>query len=132
MPLLNNAITVLLIEDDEIDIKTIKYGFKEYNVQNTLVVVSDGAEALNKLHGKLLPDVILLDINMPKMNGFEFLTQLKADAQFSHIPVFIITTSDSAQDREATDAYSCVVGYFVKPLQFEEFMPVYIGIISKL
>ena len=133
---LDRSISVLLIEDDEIDIKAIKYGFAEFNIKNKLIVARTGVEALEKLCGLNgvkrfipIPKVILLDINMPKMNGFELLQKLQDYKHCYSIPIIIITTSDSEYDKKTAQSFN-VSGYFVKPVNFEEFIPIYKRIIE--
>lgn len=136
MRLLDESISVLLIEDDEVDIKNIKYSFEEFNIKNTLIVATNGKKALDMLYGRdhkkiTKPKIIFLDINMPKMNGFEFLKQLQTDKHFSTIPVIIITTSASDSDKKIARTFH-VAGYFVKPLNFKKLFPLYQRIINDL
>jgi len=121
-------INILLVEDDEIDIKNVQRAFKKNKIANPLYVARNGVEAFAKLRGvdghqKLTPrpSIILLDINMPKMNGIEFLTELRADPKLKHITVFVMTTS--GQDQDITRAYALnVAGYIIKPVSFESFV----------
>ena len=131
MNILDTSIHVLLIEDDMVDVLHIKYGFREYNIKNTLDVANNGIKALNKLYDKEahLPKLIILDINIPKMNGFELLKKLKMHPQYKLIPVVMVTTSNAVQDRKAAADLN-VAGYFIRPLKFEEFMPLYSKIVS--
>jgi CheY-like chemotaxis protein len=129
----DSSIHVLLVEDDTVDVLHVKYGLREYNVKNTLDVVSNGTGALEQIYKQeehnVIPKVILLDINMPKMNGFEFLKKLKLDPKFKTIPVIIVTTSNAKRDQDEAHNLQ-VAGYFIKPLNFEEFMPLYNQIIQ--
>ncbi|HEX2549442.1 MAG TPA: response regulator [Gammaproteobacteria bacterium] len=136
MNLSNKSINILLIEDDEVDIKNIKYGFKDFNIKNNLIIVNNGVDALNVLYGrngeKVLtpkPKIIILDINMPKMNGFEFLKNIQSDENFSNIPVLIVTTSEAEQDKQFAQKFK-TAGYFPKPLNFKNFLLVYKRIIE--
>ncbi len=124
----DNKISILLVEDDEVDVMNIQRAFKKNHITNPLHVVGNGLEALARLRGtdkqeKLhpTPKIILLDINMPKMNGIEFLTKLRADPELRAISVFVLTTSDEEKDRVA--AYDMnVAGYILKPVESDKFM----------
>lgn len=124
----NNLINLLLVEDDEVDVMNVKRAFKKNNITNPLFVASNGIEALEMLRGgevvaKIVPSpkIILLDINMPKMNGIEFLTELRKDDVLKSISVFIMTTSN--EDKDRIEAYNLnVAGYILKPLNFEKFV----------
>lgn len=119
---------ILLVEDDSVDVMNVQRAFKKNNINNPLHVAFNGVEALNMLRGtngkpKLnpLPGVILCDINMPKMNGIEFLKELRNDPTLKSCSVFIMTTSNDEQDK--FEAYKLnVVGYVLKPLSFEKFV----------
>ena len=119
---------VLLVEDDSVDVMNVQRAFKKNNIENPLHVAFNGVEALNMLRGtngkpKLnpLPGVILCDINMPKMNGIEFLKELRNDPALKSLSVFIMTTSNDEQDK--FEAYKLnVAGYVLKPLSFEKFV----------
>ncbi len=117
--------SVLLVEDDIFDTMTAQKSFARFNVPHTLHTAFNGEEALDMLLGRQgqeplrpLPEVILLDLNMPRMNGAEFLAELRADAALRDIPVFITTTSGMDDDRAAAAALG-VNGYILKPLDFE-------------
>jgi len=120
---------VLLVEDDEVDIMNVKRAFKKGNVTNPLYIANNGLEALELLRGEnsnspLVPTqrrLILLDLNMPRMNGIEFLQALRADPELKQTPVVVLTTSNA--DRDRTDAYSLnVAGYLIKPVVFAVFV----------
>lgn len=114
---------ILLVEDDRIDAMTVGRAFKEIGVKNRLDVVSNGEEALKYLseNKNEKPALILLDINMPKMNGIEFIRALKEDANFRRIPVVVLTTSREDQDRiESFDLGAA--GYMVKPVDYKQFV----------
>ena len=118
-----NGPNILLIEDDEIDILNIKRALKANNLSNNLQIAHNGIEGLELIQDSSIPDpkVILLDINMPKMNGIEFLRELRKLERFKQIPVFIMTTSND--DNDKYDAYNLnVAGYILKPLSFEKFV----------
>ena len=117
--------SVLLVEDDVFDTMTAEKSFAKFSVPHQLHTAFNGEEALDLLLGRNgtealrpLPEVILLDLNMPRMNGIEFLTELRASAELAHIPVFITTTSGMDEDRLSADNLG-VSGYILKPLDFE-------------
>ena len=117
--------SVLLVEDDIFDTMTAEKSFAKFSVPHQLHTAFNGEEALDLLLGRNgtealrpLPEVILLDLNMPRMNGIEFLTELRATPDFQHIPVFITTTSSMDVDRLSAEQLG-VSGYILKPLDFE-------------
>lgn len=116
---------ILLIEDDEVDILNIQRGFQRANILNHLYIANDGIEALELLASGTIetPLVILLDINMPRMNGLEFLKAIKNDEKWKVVPVVVLTTSKAEQDR-LTAYQSNVAGYIVKPVDFGQFVGV--------
>ena len=125
----NNMINILLVEDDEVDVMNVKRAFKKNNITSPLYVAPNGLEALLILRGKgelQIPKqrrLILLDLNMPKMNGIEFLRELRADLEIKHIPVVVLTTSN--EDRDKVEAYNLnVAGYILKPVTFSNFLEV--------
>ncbi len=122
--------TFLLVEDDDIDVKIIVRAFREIGISSPLVVKRNGEEALTYLEEKCnstssnrsaLPDLILLDLNMPLMNGIEFLETMKANEQLKRIPVIVLTTSKDENDRTASFALG-IAGYIIKPTSFEDFV----------
>jgi len=122
-----NLIHILLVEDDLVDQMNVKRAFTKNNIHNPLVIANNGQEALDMLKGNgcqrlnPIPKIILLDINMPKMNGIEFLTHLRKDEELKSTTVFIMTTSNEDCDR--FNAYNLnVAGYILKPLNFEKFV----------
>lgn len=116
---------ILLVEDDEIDIMTVKRAVKTLKVRNPLHLAANGEEALEYLEENAhnLPGIIILDINMPRMNGIEFLNIIKKDERFLRIPVVVLTTSKEHQDRYESFNLN-VAGYMIKPVIFEEFVKV--------
>lgn len=117
-------IPILLVDDDETDINAIQRVFSKNQLTNPLAVAKDGVDALEKLRGtngqaKLnpFPRVIMLDINMPRMNGIEFLKELRADPRFHNLIVFIFTGSDHEKDIISTYDLN-VSGYIKKPVDF--------------
>lgn len=121
---------IMLVEDDLGDQKIIKMSLKEQRIANIPVVVSSAEEALeylekNKAQGceDALPDLILLDLNMPGMGGKEFLRQLKADPELGAIPVVILTVSDS--DKDILESFKLhAAGYVKKPVNLTDFQEV--------
>ena len=116
---------MLLVEDDEIDVMTIRRALKALNVTNHLDVAGNGEEALAHLRhaDTLRPCIIMLDLNMPRMGGLEFLGIVKDDPILRRIPVVILTSSREEQDRIASFDKS-VAGYMVKPVDYEQFVEV--------
>ncbi len=117
---------ILLIEDDEVDILNVKRAFRKNQLPHTLWVARDGVQAIEMLTGtggmeKIpKPEFILLDINMPRMNGLEFLRELRKMEGYSDCMVFVMTTSN--EDSDKVNAYNQnVAGYIVKPLSFDAF-----------
>lgn len=117
----------LLVEDDEVDVITIKRAFKKANIINSLHVAGNGLEALDLLRGEngqknlKQPLIVLLDLNMPKMNGLEFLTEIRKDDELKSLPVVVLTSS--ANDEDIVKAYgNNVAGYLLKPVGMEQFV----------
>ena len=124
----DKIINILLVEDDEVDVMNVQRAFKKNNILNPLTIAHNGVEALDKLRGtngadkiNPIPHIILLDINMPKMNGLEFLKELRADPVLHAISVFVMTTSNDDKDRFEAYNYN-VAGYVIKPITFENFV----------
>jgi CheY-like chemotaxis protein len=120
---MTKLVNILLVEDDEVDVMNVKRAFSKNNIQNPIFVANNGVEALEMLNDKMvpLPRIIILDLNMPKMNGIEFLTIIRKDDRFKHISVFVMTTSN--EDSDKINAYNLnVAGYILKPLSFEKFL----------
>jgi CheY-like chemotaxis protein len=115
---------VLHVDDDDDDANLLEYSIKRRNSQLTLYQCRDGLEALNLLTANLFsPDIIVLDLNMPGMNGFRFLEEIRKPNPFQTIPVIIFTTSASTKDKET--ALSLGANYFVtKPNSISEFAEV--------
>jgi hypothetical protein len=125
----SRVINILLVEDDEVDVMNVKRAFKKVNITNPLYLASNGLEALAILRGEdgqpaKIPAerrLVLLDLNMPKMGGIEFLQELRSDPQLRTIPVVVMTTSNQDQDR--VEAYNLnVAGYILKPMTFANFL----------
>jgi CheY-like chemotaxis protein len=127
-PIEEKLLNILLVEDDSVDVMNVQRAFVKNNITNPLHIAFNGVEALNMLRGsngkpKLNPSprIILLDINMPKMNGLEFLRELRNDEDLKSVSVFVMTTSNDDQDK--IEAYNLnVAGYILKPLSFEKFV----------
>lgn len=113
---------ILLAEDDNIDAMTVKRAMKELNVKNELVRACDGEQAMKYLtdNSKEKPCLILLDLNMPKMNGLELLEIVKADDDLKTIPVIVLTTSGEQRDIVESFKFS-VAGYMIKSVNYAEF-----------
>jgi len=112
-------VNILLVEDDDIDVKAVKRALKDLKILNSLTIAGDGIEALEILRGQnghaplKRPFLILLDLNMPRMGGIEFLDELRGDPELNQTLVFIMTTSEDEQDRfRAYDRH--VAGYMLK------------------
>ena len=122
---MRNLAPLLLVEDDLVDVMTVKRALRDLNVTNPLRVVHNGEEALAhlRLSGQSLPGLILLDLNMPRMNGIEFLEVIKHDEHLRRIPVVVLTTSKEEQDRVNSFNLS-VAGYMVKPVDYRQFVEV--------
>jgi CheY-like chemotaxis protein len=117
--------SVLLVEDDRVDAMTVQRALRELNSPNPLHHVTDGEKALAYLHNPAnpRPGLILLDLNMPRMNGLEFLARVKNDDQLKVIPVVVLTTSREEMDRAHSFGRS-VAGYMIKPVDYDQFVEV--------
>jgi CheY-like chemotaxis protein len=117
-----NKNPILLLEDNPMDVLLFQEALKELEIKNELIVAVDGAEGLNYLNsGKTLPGIIFCDINMPKINGIEFMKAAKADAKFKYIPIVVLTSSANPSDREAAFGLNAA-GYMIKPMSHEDFI----------
>ncbi len=120
---MRSAKGVLLVEDDAIDAMTVQRAFKDLKLTNPLAHVTNGEEALDYLRDPdhEPPCVILLDLNMPRMNGVEFMRVAKADPDLKRIPIVVLTTS--TEDSDVIDSYKLsVAGYIVKPVDYKKFV----------
>ena len=116
---------ILLVEDDQVDAMTVKRALKEINITSKLDIVNDGEQALKFLKNpdNETPGIILLDLNMPRMNGIEFLKIAKKDETLKRIPVVVLTTSREDQDK--VDSFNFgVAGYMIKPVDYQKFVEV--------
>ncbi|WP_412062937.1 response regulator [Rubrivirga sp. IMCC45206] len=123
-----HGVTLLLVEDDAVDAEALQRAFRQQRIANPFVVVRDGVEALATLRGENgitvpHPFLVLLDMNMPRMNGVEFLEALRADPALSRTVVFVLTTSDRDDDKIAAYEHH-VAGYILKSRAGEDFLDV--------
>lgn len=119
---MSNLLNVLLIEDDTIEVMKLNRTITTLDSKHTIVEARDGEQALDILKGKsLLPDIILLDLNMPKINGIEFLKIVKSDPHLKYIPTIVLTTSNN--ERDLLECYKIgIAGYILKPLKYEDYV----------
>jgi CheY-like chemotaxis protein len=121
---MQRVINILLIEDDVLDQMEVKRTLDKKGILHRLKIVTNGEDAIHALeyggneifNGK--PDIILLDLNMPKMNGFEFLTKIKSQNSWKDVKVFMLTTSDEREDKKFATNLG-VSGFITKPLKLE-------------
>lgn len=120
---MEKVINILMVEDDSVDVMDAQRTLGRMNILYIMHVVKNGEEALQHLRKAsedssiARPDIVLLDLNMPKMNGIEFLSVIRKDDRWKDLKVFIITTSEEKEDREKMKSLA-VSGYIVKPLKF--------------
>jgi len=116
---------ILLVEDDQVDVMTVRRALKEVKVTNPVVTLENGEEALKYLRDpdNAPPCIILLDLNMPIMNGIEFLQVVKNDSLLRRIPVVVLTTSEEQQDKMSSFDLG-VAGYLAKPVDYRQFVEV--------
>ncbi len=121
-------LNIMIVDDDNVDIMSLQRAFKKNNLANPLFIANDGVEAFDMLRGtngkeKIVPTpkIIISDINMPKMNGLEFIKELRADKDLHAISVFVLTTSNDDKDRIEAHNYN-VAGYIIKPINIERFI----------
>ncbi|MFL9845017.1 response regulator [Flavobacterium rhizosphaerae] len=119
MPRLLN---ILLIEDDAIEVMKFKRVVSTMKLQHKIIEANNGEDALTILKEKeIIPDIIILDLNMPKINGIEFLGILKADDVLKYLPSIILTTSGNYKD--VMECYRLgIAGYVLKPLKYEDYV----------
>ena len=120
---MRNSKPILLLEDDTVDAMTVKRALKDIKVLNPLVRTANGEEGLAYLRDEKneKPCVILLDLNMPKMNGIEFLKVAKGDEKLKKIPAIVMTTSKD--DKDWIQSFNLnVAGYIVKPIDYLKFV----------
>jgi CheY-like chemotaxis protein len=116
---------ILLVDDDRVDVMTTKRALKDIHVTNPVYTAGNGEEALELLRDEKTdkPGIILLDLNMPRMNGVEFLRVIKNDASLKRIPVVVLTTSKEEEDK--VESFSLgVAGYMIKPVDYIKFVEI--------
>jgi CheY-like chemotaxis protein len=122
----DHTLNILLVDDDEIDVMTVRRAFAKASITNQLFVATDGIEALHLLRTDGVPSsrrLVLLDLNMPRMNGIELLREIRSDPGLQSLTVVVLTTSN--EDRDRVDAYQLnVAGYLLKPVTFHAFADV--------
>ena len=122
----DKVLHILLVEDDQVDVMNVQRAFDRNRIANPLYVAGNGIDALRMLRENEVPPgrrIVLLDLNMPRMNGIEFLRELRADTQLQHTPVVVLTTSNDERDK--IHAYNLnVAGYLLKPVTFVNFVEV--------
>jgi CheY-like chemotaxis protein len=118
---MNRLLNILLIEDDTIEVMKFNRVLSTININQKVVEANNGEEALTILKVKeFIPDIIVLDLNMPKMNGIEFISILKADEYLKYIPAIILTTSNNRKD--VLECYRIgIAGYLIKPLKYKDY-----------
>jgi len=123
--------SILLVEDDLIDAMTFKRALKQLNISNKVVVAENGETALELLHdsSRQKPSLILLDLNMPRMNGTELLSAVKRDPALKYIPVIVLTTSGDSRDIRRSYENGAA-GYMVKPVDYTHFVTIISTIFS--
>lgn len=120
------VLNILLVEDDKVDVMNVERALRKNNLANPLYVATNGLEALRMLRDGTVPGtrrLILLDLNMPKMNGIEFLRELRADPALAPSTVVVLTTSNDDADKVAAYGFH-VAGYLLKPVTFVSFVEV--------
>ncbi|WP_442265902.1 response regulator [Tenacibaculum sp. ZS6-P6] len=127
---MQRKLTILLIEDDQIEVMKFNRILSKIESKHRVIEANNGEEALKKLEDKdNLPNIILLDLNMPKINGIEFLKILKNDDILKYIPTIILTTSTNQKDM--LECYKIgIAGYMVKPLKYEDYQNKLIKVLS--
>ncbi|WP_136467684.1 response regulator [Flagellimonas onchidii] len=111
---------VLFIEDDMIETMKMQRAISKFESKHKIIEAKNGEEALEILKNSPLPDIILLDLNMPRMSGIEFLTKIKGDERLKYLPTIVLTTSENR-----VDLLKCfeigIAGYIIKPLKYEDY-----------
>jgi CheY-like chemotaxis protein len=121
-----SSASIMLVEDDQMDVMNVQRELRKQHIEVPLVHARNGREALNMLRGENgetkidRPSLVMLDINMPRLNGLELLKILRSDPEFQDLNVFIMTTSDLDTDRLGAKDLN-VSGYIIKPLTFDSF-----------
>lgn len=116
------TLEILLLEDDQIEIMKLERAFKKLGTQHKVIPVNNGEDALEYLKdASRLPDLVFLDLNMPRLNGLEFLAILKKDDRLKFLPTIVLTTSSNEKDLFACYEIG-VAGYVLKPLQYQDYV----------
>jgi len=122
-------LSFLLIEDDEIERMKFKRIFSKLGYQHSIIEALNGEEAIEIIDSGKIPDIILLDLNMPKMNGLDFLRHFKKEEQLRYIPIVVLTTSNNHQ--EIKNCYKeGASGYIIKPLAYEDYVVRITGLVN--
>ncbi len=120
----DRALNIVLVDDDDVDVMNVQRAFAKSKISHPIWVAQDGISALALLRSGEVPAtrrLVLLDLNMPRMNGIEFLRELRADKRLRMTPVVVLTTSND--DRDKVEAYNLnVAGYVLKPVTFMAFV----------
>lgn len=111
---------ILFVEDDMIETMKLQRAISKFPNKHQIIESKNGEEAMQKLQDQPLPDLILLDLNMPRMSGIEFLQILKADERLRYLPTVILTTSENRSDLMTCFEIG-IAGYIIKPLKYEEY-----------
>jgi CheY-like chemotaxis protein len=121
----SQTLNILHVEDDTVDAMVVQRALGKSNIVHSYTHANNGLEAIDKLRGTggqqkmgVVPHIIILDINMPKMNGLEFLKELRNDENLKNISVFVLTTSNDEHDKKTAYQYN-VAGYILKPVSLE-------------
>ena len=124
----DQPVTILLVEDDPGHARLIERNLRRAHITNEIITLSDGQQAVDYLFKEhtyaaaahAMPLLMLLDLNLPRLDGYQVLARLKADERTKHIPVLILTTTDEPHEIERCYALGCNV-YLTKPVEYEEF-----------
>ncbi|MDE0798756.1 MAG: response regulator [Nitrosomonadaceae bacterium] len=111
----DKIVSILIVEDDEVDVMAIRRAFQETNISNPIYIAKDGIEALQKLRSREIPYpyIVLMDLNMPRMNGIDCMKEIRTDRSLKRTTIFALSTSNDEKDK--LSAYDCnVAGYIVK------------------
>ena len=120
--MVNREVSILIVEDDEVDVMAIRRALKQANITNPIHLAKDGIEALQKLRSNEIPSpyIVLMDLNMPRMNGIDCIKEIRADNSLKRTVIFALSTSKDEKDK--LNAYDCnVAGYIIKSDIGDEF-----------
>ncbi len=115
-------LNILFVEDDSIEVMMFNRVIQKIGINHKLIEANNGEIALEILNKKeIIPDIILLDLNMPKLNGIEFLKIIKNNEELKHVPIIIFTTSNN--HRDISNCYKIgIAGYIIKPLKYDDYL----------